>query len=459
MLLLIVVFASAIMIIMNYYTIRILSAARAYINGESQYSKGQKDASTCLLNYIYLENEADYDAFSRNIDIPSGDSIARVALLSKTDVKEGFNGFLKGKNRPEDINDMIWLFNNFKRLEAFEKAIQIWTSADSMVSQLRLLGRQVHKKITAGQMSAAEKKSFILSINNVSGKLTEKEQSFSNVLGVICRAINRDIFIINGLIILVILTSSLSYAGIMINNLSRSQKKVIKQNDNLQAINAALDNFVFNVAHDLRSPLASMTGLINLIEDEQDPETIKAYSQMIKKSLDKQDQFIREMLSYIKSKDTGTGANKTESSLLTIVDNVLSHFHCSNDGKRVNFYKEVELDRVSCDPLKVQVILNNLVSNSIKYSDPDKKEQWVKIKTYQSDTDVVVEVEDNGIGIRECESARIFDKFYSARPDSKSTGIGLFLVKDAVTKMNGSIELKSEFGLRTKFKVKIPAGS
>ncbi len=108
------------------------------------------------------------------------------------------------------------------------------------------------------------------------------------------------------------------------------------------------------------------------------------------------------------------------------------------------------------DALKLQVILNNLVSNAVKYSDPDKSERWVKVKTYRSDTHVVIEVEDNGLGIRPKDQERIFDKFYMSGNNKKSSGIGLYLVKDAVTQLNGKIEVSSEPGISSKFKVSIP---
>ena len=106
-LLLIVVVASAIMIVMNFYTIKTLSAARAYINGESQYSKGQKDASAHLINYIFLENKDDYAAFEREISVPKGDHDARMALTSTDNYQLAKEGFLRGKNHPEDIDNLV----------------------------------------------------------------------------------------------------------------------------------------------------------------------------------------------------------------------------------------------------------------------------------------------------------------------------------------------------------------
>jgi signal transduction histidine kinase len=453
-LLLIVVLASAAMIVVNYYTIKILSSARAYINGESQYSKGQKDASANLINYIYLENDTDYTAFEKYIRIPTGDRIARISLSFTHNDRQARDGFLQGKNHPADINDIIWLFKNFQHLAMFQKAIGIWASADSMVNNLHRLGLQARQKITSGKISAAEKKSLILSISNTSADLTIREQAFSDTLGEISRTINLYVFIADVLVTLIIVISSLSFAGIMIRNLDKSKIKIIEQNDNLQVINAGLDKFVFNLTHDLRSPLVALIGLIDLIDDETDMEQIKSYTLMMKESLEKQDLFINEMLTFIKSKHSGL--IKKECSLKTIIDNVVTQNHYRNGGKEILFYKEIELDEIESDGLKLQVILNNLISNSVKYSDKKKEEQWIKVRTYQLKTEAVIEVEDNGLGIRQKDQERIFDKFYMSGNNKQSSGIGLYLVKDAVTQMNGRIEVKSATGLYSKFIISIP---
>jgi signal transduction histidine kinase len=349
---------------------------------------------------------------------------------------------------------MIWLFNRFKHFEMFEKAIKIWADADVMVDELHQLGLQTHQKMSAGKMSGVEKKSLILAISNISGKMTVGGKAFSGTLGDISRKINLYVFMANVLITLVIVFSSLASAAIMIRNLSNSKRKIMEQNENLQVINAGLDKFVFNVTHDLRSPLASLSGLIGLMDDETDLDQIKAYTLIMKESLEKQDRFINEMLTFIKSKHTGV--NKTECSLTTIVDNVISQNNYHTGGKEVRFYKELELTQIQSDALKLQVILNNLVSNSVKYSDSKKAEQWVKVKSYRSDTQVVIEVEDNGLGIRQKDQDRIFDKFYMSGDNKRSSGIGLYLVKDAVTQLNGKIEVRSEPGLCSKFMITIP---
>jgi signal transduction histidine kinase len=454
-LLLIVGVASATIILVNYYSVRVLSGARAYINGESQYSKAQKDASAHLVNYIYLGDEADYTAFLNNIHVPLGDQRARLALSSMPiDHDAARSGFLQGRNHPDDVEDLIWLFSSFHDLPMFKKAIGIWTDGDAMINNLSQLGSQAREKIKSGNLSGGEKRSLLLAVSANSAKLTIKEQAFSETLGIISRNINLYVFLANAVITLVIVISSLLFAGIMIRNLANSKKKIIEQNNSLQVINAGLDKFVYNVTHDLRSPLASLSGLIDLIDDETDLEQIKAYTLMMKGSLEKQDKFINEMLTFIKSKHSGVTMQFCN--LTDIIDTVIAQNSYSNGGKEVQFYKELEVTNIESDALKLQVILNNLVSNSVKYSDSKKPERWIKVRTYRLATEAVIEVADNGLGINQNDQERIFDKFYMSGENKRSSGIGLYLVKDAVTQLNGKIEVKSEPGLSSTFRIKLP---
>ncbi|MGZ3777773.1 MAG: sensor histidine kinase [Mucilaginibacter sp.] len=455
MLLLLVGLASAAIIAVNYYSMRILSGARAYNKGESEYSKGQKDASASLVKYIYLGDEADYTSFLKNIRVCQGDRDARITLSSaNVNYDVARRGFLQGRNHPEDIDLMIWVFTHFKNLPMFKKAIDIWVSGDSLVDEVYQLGLHTHQKARAGGLSESEKRSLLLATSNNSAKLTVLEESFSETLGIISRSISNYVFIADVAIMLIIVVSLTFSAAIMIRNLAKSKKQIVEQNDKLQVINAGLDKFVYNVTHDLRSPLASLSGLLKLIEYETDPKQIRAYTLMMKQSLERQDKFINEMLTFIKSKHTGVLSEKCN--LPDIVDNVIAQNSHNKSGRKVTFYKEIELTNIESDALKLQVIINNLVSNSIKYSDTKKAEQWVKVRTYRKANQAVIEVADNGIGIRPKDQDRIFDKFYMSGENTRSSGIGLYLVKDAVTQLNGKIEVKSEAGESSTFMVSFP---
>ncbi len=453
-LLFVMIIASASIMVVNFYTIRTLSGARAYINGESQYSKAEKSASAYLINYISFENESDYEAFQDKIKIVNGDKLARIEMSSANgNMAIAKKGLIAGKNDIEDIDDMIWLFKTFRHITLFEKAITAWIDADTMIDKLNYFGTIAHEKVSKNEFTAEQKRSMIMQVSKHSIILSTKGLLFADTLGEISRKINFYAFIINVFITLIIVFSSLAAAAIMMRNQANSKKKIIEQYENLQVINAGLDKFIYNITHDLRSPLASLIGLIGLIDDETDLDQIKAYTLMMKDSLEKQDRFINEMLTFIKSKHTGI--NKTDCSIAAIVDSVIAQNNYHTGGKQVQFYKEIELDEIKTDALKLNVVLNNLVSNSIKYGDQNKPEQWVRLRGYLDNDSVVIEVEDNGMGIRVKDQERIFDKFYMSGDNKHSSGIGLYLVKDAITQLNGTIEVESELGIGTKFKIRI----
>ncbi|MDB5119276.1 MAG: integral rane sensor signal transduction histidine kinase [Sphingobacteriales bacterium] len=113
---LIILFSSFSIIVLNYFSIKILSSIRAYVNGESQYSKAQKDASSYLTNYINSPDDYYYHLFTKELQVPIGDRIAREAVQYKLGYDKVRKGFLQGRNHKDDIENLNWLFVNFQTL-------------------------------------------------------------------------------------------------------------------------------------------------------------------------------------------------------------------------------------------------------------------------------------------------------------------------------------------------------
>ena len=101
-------------------------------------------------------------------------------------------------------------------------------------------------------------------------------------------------------------------------------------------------------------------------------------------------------------------------------------------------------------------MLNNLISNAIRYSNPASDAPFVKVTIRASEENAVIEVADNGIGISKENQDKIFDMFYRVNNDSVGTGMGLHLVKLAVEKLSGTISLESAQNAGTKFLITIP---
>jgi signal transduction histidine kinase len=449
-----VIVLSTVMVLMNYYTIKILSASRAYINGESQYSKGQKEASGHLIAYIYNGNPTEYSLFKTWINIPIGDRLAREALSNNKEDSIARRGFLQAKNHTDDINDMIWLFNSFKHVGLFEKAISIWKDGDALVDSLRRVGLSTYSQTTANKIKRINKDSLITKVNTITTQLTIKERAFSDTLGIVCRAVNFYLFVANIVILLLIVVSSILYASHLIRDIDNSHKKIAVQNENLTLVNKDLDQLIYSVTHDLRAPLSSLSGLIELIDDQTDLESIKEYTELMKISINKQNQFIQNILNAAQKKSE---TSEEFCSLDSMIDDIIAQNHKVINGKQVKFSKELHVADVFCNSTKLQAILNNLISNGIKYADINKDTPFIKIRSLAAGLQTIIEVQDNGIGIDDQNKPLIFDKYFVAKKADNNMGIGLYLVKNMAQQMRGDIDVQSKPGVGSTFILKLPA--
>jgi signal transduction histidine kinase len=437
--------------ITHYYSVKILSASRAYTNFESQYSTGQKDATRHLMNYIYSHEETDYLFFKNDISIPKGDSIAREALLAGKDVRIARIGFLLAGNHPDDLPELIWFFKQFKNAAFFKKAISSWQQADVMVSKLNAIGALAYRNIHSGK--SIDKEDLILQINTISDNLTINQQSFSALLGITSRMVDHYVFIADLLISIVILACSALLAGIMLRKLHTSKKVIVEQNLTLKNMNERINKFIYALTHDLRSPLSSLTGLVSVLEREKDISKISSYTIMMRESIQLQDQHIQDVLHTIRN-DNGTNAELCN--LGAIVSDVISQNSFFAEGKKVKFLSELEVWEIKCNITNLKTVFNNLISNAIKYADFSKPEQWIKVRSYKNDRRCVIEIEDNGIGIKPDQRGSIFNKYFKSGINKKSTGLGLYFTKQAIEDMNGTITVRSLLGGGTSFIVSLP---
>lgn len=216
---------STLLILINYLTIKTTSSIRAYVNGESRYTKGQKDGSGHLILYIHTGDPYFLNLFREEFKVPLGDSIARVELMNGQDIKIIRDGFLQGENHVDDIDDMIWLFQNFKNVSFMKRAIEIWKNADVEIGNLIKLGETTQQIMTTPGTTEEQKELLILEVEKLTLKLTELEQEFSDVLGEAARKINGYLFFSNLILTLVLIGSAGSFASSMIRRLSRSNKQ------------------------------------------------------------------------------------------------------------------------------------------------------------------------------------------------------------------------------------------
>lgn len=246
-----------------------------------------------------------------------------------------------------------------------------------------------------------------------------------------------------------------------LTNLNRRAEKELtekealasQKNLELQKVNEELDRFVYSVSHDLRSPLSSILGLTDLARRTDDRKELDQFLVMIQGRVKAQDHFIREIIDY--SRNARTEVVSESISLLTLVDEVLEALRFDTNAQRIKFTRQIDADVVLIsDKTRLAVILNNLIGNAIKYHDFSKENPVVEIGFLKNSCALFVK--DNGTGIMPEHQQKIFNMFYRGSERSTGSGLGLFITKEAVTKLNGNIEVKSVFGEGTTFTVKFP---
>jgi signal transduction histidine kinase len=231
-----------------------------------------------------------------------------------------------------------------------------------------------------------------------------------------------------------------------------SEKAILLKNDQLQKANAELDRFVYSASHDLRAPLSSLLGLIEVAK--MDHQGIDHYLGMMKTKIHDLDDFIKEIISY--SRNARMEVRKQPVNLRKSVSEVTEALTFSVGNPDINIENMVSENIVlNTDSVRLKIVLSNLIDNSLKYRDVKKEKPFIRIEALEKDDVKVIVVKDNGVGIDQLYLDKIFNMFFRASEHSKGSGLGLYIVKETLNKINGSIRVESSLGNGTTFMVSI----
>lgn len=227
---------------------------------------------------------------------------------------------------------------------------------------------------------------------------------------------------------------------------------MVERNLELKKINSELDNFVYSVSHDLRSPLLAIQGLIMLITTirQFDPE-IQTYFTMVNNSVNRMDDTIKEILEYSRNARLSVKKELIDFPLITrqVFDDVK---HLSAEPLEMSL-EMTGTEPFYSDPYRVTTLMKNLISNAVKYQRHHDIQSFLRIRIQITAAEAVLEFQDNGEGIHPDNQARIFDMFYRASNSSVGTGLGLYICREIVNNLGGSISVVSEPGAGSLFTV------
>ncbi|OJU77845.1 MAG: hybrid sensor histidine kinase/response regulator [Bacteroidetes bacterium 47-18] len=228
------------------------------------------------------------------------------------------------------------------------------------------------------------------------------------------------------------------------------------KNEELQKAYKELDKFAYSVSHDIRGPIIGLITAINFARDLDDITEIKDLLTLMEKSVKKLDTFILNMHDYYNVQRGDLKISRIDfEKIASDQKDIYSTFSLAG---KIPLYVDVQQSPhpFYSDEMSLKLILTNLLSNAIKFQRQDAKEKWVKLTIITDADKAVITVSDNGIGIPEDEINEIFGLFYRSSSKEAGFGFGLYNLKSALTKLNGTIDVTSRFGEGTTFTVTVP---
>lgn len=238
--------------------------------------------------------------------------------------------------------------------------------------------------------------------------------------------------------------------GVMLD-ISRVKDSIME----LQKANYELDNFVYHASHDLRAPLRSIMGLINLLRLEKTASGKEHCLEMIEGSIKRLDNLVIDLLQISRGSRTSNAVE--DICLATEINNSITNFYHIEDSHDIRIMTRISQPVTFVSDLtRIRIVLNNLISNAVKYRNLNGDQSHILIETEVDRKQAVIIIKDNGQGIPESKVSSIFDMFVRATDNQQGSGLGLYIVKNVVEKLGGKISVESQENVGSAFRVVLP---
>ncbi|WP_158795766.1 hybrid sensor histidine kinase/response regulator [Pedobacter sp. L105] len=223
----------------------------------------------------------------------------------------------------------------------------------------------------------------------------------------------------------------------------------------LEKTNDELNRFIYSISHELRAPLVSVIGIVNLVKMEGLYHSSGEYWELIESCSNKLDYYIQKTLQYYKNNKNVS--DLSEINFKKLVDEIIDLYSYTDRDTKFNLNINQPGSFIG-DSFRIEVILGNLISNAIKYQKDSEHQKVVDIHIDVSPYKVDISITDNGLGILNEHLEKIFTQFFKTK-NNKGSGLGLFIVKEALNKIDGKISVRSSLNQGTTFKITIPNGN
>jgi signal transduction histidine kinase len=234
--------------------------------------------------------------------------------------------------------------------------------------------------------------------------------------------------------------------------LTAAVEKLIDKNKELLERNQELDQILYRASHDLKSPITSMFGVLNLLKSESIPEGFQDYYNHFELMMHQMNGVVNTL--DLLGKSTLDEIKIKVVNLKELVERETNQLKYLSNFKWIDF--EISFDgplEIKTDELLVSILLRSLLSNAIVFREP--KKGFIKVIMISTIDELQIEVENDGEGISELIAPKIFEMFYRGSERSIGQGMGLYLVKKIVGRLQGQVAWESTSS-STTFKVLIP---
>ena len=253
------------------------------------------------------------------------------------------------------------------------------------------------------------------------------------------------------------LAASLIVVYILIEINHHQEQQILEKNSLLMKANQELDQFVYSTSHDLRAPLSSVLGLLNIARMSDDRQQVNNYLGMMDNRIGSLNAFIKDITDY--SRNNRLEVRKEKIKLHPLIIEAWEELLYSPFAEGIQIELDFPVDmEIETDRNRLKIVLNNLLANAIRYHDRSKQNRFVRVNVRLTKLALYLEIEDNGQGIAKEYQLKIFDMFFRANEQSQGSGLGLYIVKETLTKLSGSIDVESNPGLGSTFMVRLPLG-
>jgi signal transduction histidine kinase len=234
------------------------------------------------------------------------------------------------------------------------------------------------------------------------------------------------------------------------------QEKLSQSESQLIEINKELESFTYKVSHDLKGPIASSKGLISLALTADNEEEKQQFMKLIDTSLDRLNGILLDLQELALIRQGKVLIKKVD--VVHMINDMLPNFSAYENYHKIRFNIRNDLKcDFHTDEILLNSVLRNVLENSVKYSQKGTDDPAVNILLSEEKKFYKIKVSDNGIGISEEFHSRIFDVFFRANEITRGSGLGLYIVKNAMNKLKGKVELeRSELKVGTTMNLFFP---